>query len=217
MTALTIHVYMRVSTEGQDIERQEALLKNAEAMADKVAIYPYYEKASGARADRPELNRMINALGAGHIVMAEKMDRISRLPLPEAEALIKTIKDKGARLAIPNVVDLSELINSSKGTAKVVLESVQAMLLKLALQMAREDYEDRRERQRQGIAIAQQKDAKQTNPERKKYKGRAANTKNHKRIIDYRTNGKSIAETAELCECSTALVKRVWKKHNESK
>ena len=50
--------------------------------------------------------------------------------------------------------------------AKVVLESIQDMLLKLALQMARDDYEDRRERQRQGVELA--KDAG-------RYTGRKAN------------------------------------------
>jgi hypothetical protein len=38
--------------------------------------------------------------------------------------------------------------------ARIVLESVQELLLKLALQMARDDYETRRERQRQGVQLA---------------------------------------------------------------
>lgn len=209
---------MRVSTEGQDTERQEALLKDAEAMADKVTIYPYYEKASGARADRPELNRMINALGAGHIVMAEHIDRISRLKLPEAKALIKKIKDKGAKLAIPNIIDLSSVIeNTDNKIASAVLESVQEMLLNVMLQLANDDYETRRVRQAEGIAIRQQKDAEETDPTRKKYRGKVADTAKHELIIKLRTGGESIAKTAELCKCSTALVKRVWKKHNESK
>nr|WP_287320010.1 hypothetical protein [Mesorhizobium sp.] len=40
------------------------------------------------------------------------------------------------------------------GVARIVLEAVQDMLLRLALQMARDDYETRRERQRQGIVGA---------------------------------------------------------------
>jgi hypothetical protein len=45
------------------------------------------EKASGARADRPKLLRMIAALQPGEVVVAEEMDRISQLPLSEAEQL----------------------------------------------------------------------------------------------------------------------------------
>ena len=39
----------------------------------------YREKASGARPDRPELLRMIADLQPGEVVVAEKIDRISRL------------------------------------------------------------------------------------------------------------------------------------------
>lgn len=143
-------IYMRVSTESQDLERQESLVASARDAGYYVAGV-YREKASGARADRPELLRMISDLQPGEIVVAEKIDRISRLPLAEAEKLVASIRDKGARLSVPGVVDLSELAAEAKGVAKVVLEAMQDMLLKVALQIARDDYEDRRERQRQGV------------------------------------------------------------------
>ena len=85
------------------------------------------------------------------------MDRLTRLPLPEAEKLIASIREKGARLSVPDVVDLSALAQGTDGVTKIVLEAVQDMLLRLALQMARDDYESRRERQRQGIALAREK------------------------------------------------------------
>ncbi|MGB1258320.1 MAG: resolvase, partial [Thiolinea sp.] len=69
-------------------------------------------------------------------------------------------------------------------------------------------YETRRERQKQGIANAVKAG---------KYKGRRSDKANHKRIIELRSTGNSIARTAQLCECSQSLVKLVWKKHNESK
>src|SRR3546814_16455722 len=81
--------------------------------------------ASGARADRPELLRMIADLQPGEVVIAEKIDRISRLPLAEAEQLVETIRERGARLAIPGVVDLSDLAADAEGIARIVLESVQ--------------------------------------------------------------------------------------------
>ncbi|WP_159283011.1 recombinase family protein, partial [Rahnella variigena] len=132
---------------------QEAIIAAAKAAGFYLAGI-YREKASGARVDRPELLRMINDLQPGEAVIAEKIDRLSRLPLAEAEKLVATIQAKGARLAIPGVVDLSDLANEAEGVAKIVLEAMQSMLLRLALQMAREDYEDRRERQRQGIELA---------------------------------------------------------------
>ncbi|MEJ6656707.1 MAG: recombinase family protein [Pseudomonas sp.] len=193
-------IYMRVSTDSQDLERQESLIETAKASGYYVAGV-YREKASGARPDRPELSRMISDLQSGEVVVAEKIDRISRLPLPEAELLVASIRAKGARLAVPGVVDLTDLAAESKGVAKVVLESVQDMLLKLALQIAHDDYEDRRERQRQGIELARKAG---------KYAGRKTNHDTHNRIIALRSAGHSIAATAKLAGCSESQVKRVW-------
>lgn len=150
---------------------------------------------------------MIADLQAGEVVIAEKIDRISRLPLPEAEKLIATIKENGATLAVPGVVDLSELASASDGVAKVVLEAVQDMLLKLALQMARDDYETRRERQAQGIELAKGKGV---------YTGRKADEGKHELIVSLRAAGHSIADTARLAKCSTGLVKLVSRKVREA-
>lgn len=193
-------IYMRVSTDAQDLARQESLVAAARDAGYYVAGV-YREKASGARADRPELLRMIEDLQPGEVVVAEKIDRISRLPLAEAERLVASIRAKGARLAVPGVVDLSELAAEAKGVAKVVLESVQDMLLRLALQIARDDYEDRRERQRQGVELAKKAG---------RYTGRRADEATHARIVALRSAGKSIAATAELAGCSQSQVKRVW-------
>lgn len=97
---------------------------------------------------------MIADLQPSDVLIAGKIDRISRLPLPEAEKLIASIIDKGARLAIPGIVDLSEVAAENDGVSRIVHESVQESLLKLALQIARDDYEIRRERQRQGVLLA---------------------------------------------------------------
>lgn len=168
----------------------------------------YREKASGARADRPEFLRMIADLQPGDVVIAEKIDRISRLPLPEAEKLIASIRDKGARLAIPGVVDLSEVVAENDGISRIVLESLQELLLKLALQTARDDYEIRRERQRQGVQLAKVAG---------KYAGRKADLVPHERIITLRQSGFTIERTAMLAGCSISQVKRVWAIHQSQK
>ncbi|MBX4893914.1 MULTISPECIES: recombinase family protein [Rhizobium] len=200
-------VYLRVSTQGQDLDRQESIIVEAREAGYYIAGV-YREKASGARADRPELLRLISDLQPGEVVVAEKIDRISRLPLPEAEKLIAAIRDKGARLAVPGIVDLSDLAASADGVAKIVLESIQGMLLKLALQMARDDFEDRRERQRQGIELAKASG---------KYAGRQADLVTHERIIAFRSGGNSISRTAKLTGCSETQVKRIWARHQHDK
>lgn len=106
--------YLWVSTDEQDLARQEAIAAGAGAAGYYVADV-YREKASGARADRPELLRMIADLcpaspRGGHC----RGDRPHQ-PLPEAERLVDTINAKGARLAVPSTVDLADLVAGSTG------------------------------------------------------------------------------------------------------
>jgi len=193
-------LYLRVSTQEQDLARQ-ADIEHSARQAGYYIAGVYREKASGARADRPELLRMIADLQPGEVVVAEKIDRISRLPLPEAERLVASIRAKGARLAVPGVVDFTDFTKATDAVTRIVLESVQELLLKLALQMARDDYETRRERQRQGVQLA--KNAH-------KYAGRIPDTATHERIVALRRTGLTIKRTAEVAGCSTSQVKRVW-------
>ena len=197
-------IYLRVSTDGQDLARQAEIEQSTRSSGYYIAGV-YREKASGARADRPELLRMIADLQPGEVVVAAKIDRISRLPLAEAQKLVGSIRSKGARLAVPGLVDLSEFATAADGVARIVLESV-LLLLKLALQMARDDYETRRERQRQGVQLAKAAG---------KYAGRIADAATHQRIIALRGAGQSIKRTAELAGCSESQVKRVWAIHRD--
>jgi DNA invertase Pin-like site-specific DNA recombinase len=199
-------IYLRVSTDEQDLTRQAALERDAKVAGFYVAGV-YREKASGARADRPELQRMIQDLQPGETVIAEKIDRISRLALPEAECLVNSIRDKGVQLSIPGVVDFTDLVKDADGVTKIVLESIQELLLRLALQMARDDYEVRRLRQRQGIQLAKAAG---------KYIGRKADTAMHRRIIALRKAGNTLAETAKLAGCSMSQVKRIWYMHKRA-
>jgi DNA invertase Pin-like site-specific DNA recombinase len=206
-TLAVARIYMRVSAEDQDLKRQDALIDTAKAAGYYIGGV-YREKASGVRADRPELLRMIDDLQPGETVIAEAIDRISRLPLPEAEKLIATIRGKGAKLAIPGIVDFSELANENKGVTQIVLNAMQDMLLKLALQLARDDYENRRERQKAGIAQAKGEG---------RYKGRRASKTMHEKILLLRSEGLSLSKTAKAVGCCLKTVSNVQKAANLSK
>ena len=60
-----------------------------------------------------------------------------------------SIRSKGAKLAVPGLVDLSEFATEADSVARIVIEAVQELLLKLALQMARDVYTRRME----GVSI----------------------------------------------------------------
>jgi DNA invertase Pin-like site-specific DNA recombinase len=69
---MTILGYARVSGESQDYDRQVEALKAAGA--EKV----FAEKISGARADRPQLMKMMATIKPGDIVLVTKIDRLGR-------------------------------------------------------------------------------------------------------------------------------------------
>jgi len=69
---MPIYGYARVSTGGQTLDAQITQLKAAGA--EKV----FREKVSGARADRPELRRLLRALGPGDVVLITRLDRLAR-------------------------------------------------------------------------------------------------------------------------------------------
>lgn len=201
--AKVARIYLRVSTDEQSLERQQQIEQSTREAGFYIAGV-YEEKASGVRADRPELLRMIDDLQPGDLVVAERMDRISRLPLVQAQQLVQSIRAKGARLAVPGVIDLSSLTADVDGVARIVMESVQEMLLNLALQMAHDDYVVRRARAQQGI---EKRKAAQL------YRGKSPDLDQHKRIILLREQGVSIAKTAKAIRTSESQVKKVWAGH----
>jgi len=64
--------YARVSTQDHDLTGQLEALKAAGAETI------YREKVSGARADRPQLAKLMASLKAGDIVLVTKLDRLGR-------------------------------------------------------------------------------------------------------------------------------------------
>lgn len=67
-----IYGYARVSTDGQSVETQVAALTTAGA--GKVL----QEVASGAKTDRAQLHRTLEALNAGDVLMVTRLDRLAR-------------------------------------------------------------------------------------------------------------------------------------------
>jgi DNA invertase Pin-like site-specific DNA recombinase len=82
--------YARVSTYGQTLDAQLEQLK-AEGCA-KV----YKETASGARADRRELLKLLKAIVPGDLVVVTRIDRLARSTF-DLFAIVKQIVDAGGQ------------------------------------------------------------------------------------------------------------------------
>ena len=97
--------YAGVSTNGQDLALQQAALRAAGC--EKV----FAEKMSGARSDRPQLARMLKAIGAGDTVVVTRLDRLARSTLDllhtvdvitKAEAGFRSLADAWADTTTPH-------------------------------------------------------------------------------------------------------------------
>jgi DNA invertase Pin-like site-specific DNA recombinase len=83
--------YARVSTKDQSTDSQLASLEKAEC---KVI---FEENESGAKRDRPELDKALNLLKAGDVLVVYKLDRLSRSTQDLLE-ISEKIKKSGAHL-----------------------------------------------------------------------------------------------------------------------
>lgn len=82
--------YARVSTDGQTLEAQVDALKAAGA--EKV----FQEKVSGAKADRPQLARMLASLSPDDVALVTRLDRLARSTRDLLNTLA-AVSEKGAK------------------------------------------------------------------------------------------------------------------------
>jgi DNA invertase Pin-like site-specific DNA recombinase len=80
--------YSRVSTSGQSLDSQ------LEELANAGCAKIYSEKVSGARSDRPELQRLLKTLDPGSTLVVTRLDRLARSTI-DLLTIIKAIADKG--------------------------------------------------------------------------------------------------------------------------
>lgn len=88
--------YARVSTAGQDLEVQLQALESESC--DKI----YFEKFTGTKADRPELNKVLELLKEGDTLVVTKLDRLARNTVEGIE-IVKELFSKGVRVHVLNV------------------------------------------------------------------------------------------------------------------
>ena len=84
--------YARVSTVGQTLDTQLEQLRAAGCSSRNI----YKEKATGARPDRRELNRMLGKLAPGDVVTVTRIDRLARSTF-DLFGIVKRIADAKAQ------------------------------------------------------------------------------------------------------------------------
>jgi DNA invertase Pin-like site-specific DNA recombinase len=196
-----IRAYLRASTTDQDPERARSdLAKFASERGLKVACW-YVEQESGAKLDRPELMRLINDASPGDVLLIEQVDRLSRLSASDWEALKLQLGQKRIRVVALDLPTswLGAAPAQDEATAGL-LDAVNRMLLDMLAIVARKDYTDRRRRQAQGIAKAQQAGL---------YRGRKADTERHALILDMLGKGMSWSQVCAATGASRSTLARI--------
>ena len=134
--------YCRVSTKDQDLTRQEESLKAYGC--EKI----YSDKATGKNFNRPEYNKLKDALRPGDTLVVHEFDRLGRnkkLTLKE----LQYFKDNGIRLVALNLPT-----TQVDTTDNLMLETINNIVIELYTMMAQQEIETREKRQREGIDVA---------------------------------------------------------------
>lgn len=197
-----IRAYLRASTSEQDANRAKSLLEQFAKESNKKIASWFVENESGAKAERPELMRLLHDSLENDIILIESVDRLSRLKRDDWESLRGIINSKGLRvvsLDLPTSHAAMKTANADEFTSRM-LDAVNNMMLDMLAAIARKDYEQRRERQKQGIEAAKSEG---------KYRGRPVDKQLHEKIHDLLGKGFSIRKAAKIVDCAPSTVQRI--------
>lgn len=194
-----IRAYLRASTREQDASRAEKTISDFLHDRDLEAGRLYIENESGTQLHRPELIKLINQAKKGDVLLVEQVDRLSRLNSEDWEQLKQMIHSKGLKVVSLDLPTSWMLLEKKQSHAfmDAVLKAINGMMLDMLAAFARKDQEDRKRRQREGIARAR---------EEGKYLGKKPDLEKHTKIRELRKAGISIRKTADIVGCSKTTV-----------
>lgn len=197
-----VRAYLRASTAEQDATRARADLEQFAVEHGQRIACEYLENESGAKADRPELLRLLADAREGDVLLVESIDRLSRLPEGDWKRLKAAIDSKGLRIVALDLPTSHQGIKDTAGDefTNRMLGAINSMLVEMMAAIARKDYEQRRDRQAQGIAKAKEAGA---------YKGRPVDSDLHKRVRELLAANIGIRATARHAQCSTTTVLKI--------
>jgi len=130
------------------------------------------------------------------------MDRLTRLPYQQWQTLKSRIQEKGLTIMVVDQPMTHQVLAASQPELSAIQQALTSFMLDLSAAVARDDYETRKNHQKQGIAKAK---------EEGKYKGKQINIELHKNINKMLTAGLSYTDIQNALACSRATIARVKK------
>ena len=185
--------YARVSTDGQNLDRQiDALMA-----AGVTKKHLYCEKMTGTKSDRPELNRLINDLETGDTVIIADLTRISRSTKDLLE-IVDKIKNKDAY--IKSLKD-TWLDTTSSNPYNDFLLTVMSGLSQLERDLISQ-------RTREGLVSAKARGRNGGRPSKQNEKAEM--------VMALYDSGMKIADIVRNTELSRSTVNRIIKNHSSN-
>jgi len=193
-----IRAYLRASTNEQDAQRARGSLDRF-AHEHSVVVCNYYaENESGAHLKRPELFRLLTDSRPNDVLLVEDIDRLSRLASTEWERLKGIIRKREIRIVAVNVPTTWQHLSPIQNEFDArMFGAINDMLLDMLAAIARRDYEQRRERQKQGIEKAQAAG---------KYRGRKIDQERYSAINRLLASGSSWNVVQKTIGCSRSTI-----------
>ena len=198
--------YLRASTSEQDANRARQSLADFATQHGATVAAWYVENESGAKLQRPELHRLIADAHPGDVLLVEAIDRLSRLSQSDWETLRQTLKAKRIRIVAVDLPTTHPGMQAAAGDefTRRMMEAISEMMVEMLAAIARKDYEQRRQRQAQGIEKAKAEG---------KYQGRPQDAAKRAKIRALLAEGWSVRKTADFVGCSTSTVQAVKAEH----
>lgn len=109
--------YARVSTENQNLYRQTDALKKYGVEERNI----YMEKITGTRRDRPELNRLLDYVQAGDVIVISELTRLGR-STRDLISISELLNKKKVEL-----ISLKEKIDTTTATGKAMFGMLAVM------------------------------------------------------------------------------------------
>ena len=204
-----IRAYLRASTTDQDATRARRAIEDFVAdRGERVASW-YIDNASGRRVERDELRRLLDDAHPGDVLLVESVDRLTRLPADQWRNLKGDIEARGlliVALDLPSTHAAMRPADDADELSQRILAATNSMLLEIVAAQAAADYEQRRQRQAQGIEKAKRQG---------KYRGRPIDRIAHARVTSILRDGHSVRRTANLAGVSASTVQRVKSKNSK--
>jgi DNA invertase Pin-like site-specific DNA recombinase len=189
-------LYHRVSTTDQDPTLARAELRGAAEARGYAIALDVEETGSGARNDRPGLQRVLDAARRGHVgaVIVWKLDRFGRSAL-DLLANVRALEDAGCAFhVVTQGIDI-----------RPDGDPMSRLLLTMLAAVAEFERDLIRERTRLGLAHARRQGKRLGRP-------RAANAPDPTVVAALRAEGKSWGQVARKLGCTPSAAQRAAKR-----